>query len=269
MSIVIRALLGGSLVVAFALVAQLFRPVKLAGVFSAAPSVALASLAVTVAGDGPADARSACIGMIAGAFAFIVYGRLAPTAMLKLGPKRGTVAALGGWSVAAAALLPVCVVGAPASAAAAVGTAGAGRTRSAAAEQRPPVSARWHRLREATPRDLAIRFAFGALVSGIAGAVSLWAGPLLAGPLLAFPAVAVASLTLLADDKGAAAARDAARGAALGAVGLVAFAGTGAWAFDRLPTVTAFALVALAWAVVALSAYAAAWLTGSGADEHE
>src|ERR671929_74927 len=58
----------------------------------------------------------------------------------------------------------------------------------------------------------------------LAALVSQFAGSGPAGPLLALPAILIASLTLIADDDGIRAAVDDARGAILGAVGLVAFA---------------------------------------------
>ena len=58
--VMIKALLGGTAVVAFAALGELLRPRGLAGIFAAAPSVALASLAVTsaVTGSGSAAAQA-------------------------------------------------------------------------------------------------------------------------------------------------------------------------------------------------------------------
>src|SRR5580692_3940731 len=61
-----RGLVGGALVVAFALVGEMMTPKAFSGLFSAAPSVAVPSLALTVAADGVAKAREETVGMVVG-----------------------------------------------------------------------------------------------------------------------------------------------------------------------------------------------------------
>nr|WP_275404219.1 DUF3147 family protein [Pseudonocardia acidicola] len=68
-----------------------------------------------------------------------------------------------------------------------------------------------------------IRFAFGASMGLIAGAVTLLFGAGAGGVFLASPATLLASLTLVAREEGLHSARDECRGATCGAVGLVAF----------------------------------------------
>jgi hypothetical protein len=68
-----RFLVGGVLVSAFALLSDLFRPRRFAGLFGAAPSVALATLALTIAEHGKQYAAIEARSMIAGALAFAVY----------------------------------------------------------------------------------------------------------------------------------------------------------------------------------------------------
>ncbi len=67
--ILVRFLIGGIIVSAFAIVGDLFRPRTFAGLFGAAPSVALATLALTVASNGPGyasiEARSMALGAVA------------------------------------------------------------------------------------------------------------------------------------------------------------------------------------------------------------
>lgn len=70
---ILKALAGGSLVVAFALVGEVLHPKWLAGLFSAAPSVALAGLVVTVGFEGDHVASREGVGMIFGAVAFVVF----------------------------------------------------------------------------------------------------------------------------------------------------------------------------------------------------
>ena len=66
----IKAFNGGTFVVAFALIAEVLQPKRFAGLFSAAPSIALANLIVVIASKGHADAVASTRGMVLGAFAF-------------------------------------------------------------------------------------------------------------------------------------------------------------------------------------------------------
>ena len=50
--IIIRFLIGGLFVTAFAMIGDLFKPKSFAGIFGAAPSVALATLALTLSKNG-------------------------------------------------------------------------------------------------------------------------------------------------------------------------------------------------------------------------
>jgi hypothetical protein len=71
--ILIRFVIGGLVVSAFAAIGDMFKPKSFAGLFGAAPSVALATLALTVASQGKLYAASEGRSMIAGAAAFFVY----------------------------------------------------------------------------------------------------------------------------------------------------------------------------------------------------
>ena len=71
--ILIRFLIGGIAVSVFAVLGDLFKPKTLAGLFGAAPSIALATLGLTVASDGRHYAATEANSMIAGAIAFFVY----------------------------------------------------------------------------------------------------------------------------------------------------------------------------------------------------
>ena len=71
--ILIRFLIGGIAVSVFAVLGDLFKPKSFAGLFGAAPSVALATLGLTVASDGKYYASTEARSMIAGAVAFFVY----------------------------------------------------------------------------------------------------------------------------------------------------------------------------------------------------
>jgi uncharacterized membrane protein (GlpM family) len=74
------------------------------------------------------------------------------------------------------------------------------------------------------PKDIAVRFAFGAGISIVAGLVGLAWGAGAGGLLLAFPAILPASLTLIEKKEGMEHARDDDSGATLGALALVGFA---------------------------------------------
>ena len=71
--VAVKALAAGLLVIAFSLVGAVLQPKRFAGVFSAAPAVALASLLLTALVKGPSTAIEATTGMIIGGVAMIVY----------------------------------------------------------------------------------------------------------------------------------------------------------------------------------------------------
>jgi hypothetical protein len=71
--LLLRMLLGGSLVSAFALLGDIFKPKRFAGLFGAAPSVALATLALTAGTESKLYAATEARSMIGGAMAFFVY----------------------------------------------------------------------------------------------------------------------------------------------------------------------------------------------------
>ena len=71
--IAIRFIIGGLFVTAFALIGDVLKPKSFAGIFGAAPSVALATLGLTIAKDGKNYAALEARSMIAGAAALLVY----------------------------------------------------------------------------------------------------------------------------------------------------------------------------------------------------
>ncbi|MGN6606214.1 MAG: DUF3147 family protein [Jatrophihabitans sp.] len=261
--IVAKAAAGGVLVLVFALLAETLSPKRFAGVFAAAPSVALASLAVTVLAKGPADARAACAGMVAGAVGFVVYCAVAPPAMRRFGTRHAAAGALLAWCAVTAAALPLAAATSAGSAAVAVPA----RVPRRAPIRRPALACDPSKVKQTKPRHWLVRFAFGAGTSALAGVIGSTTAPVVGGAFLAFPAILLASLTLMRNQEGRSACRDDARGATAGALGLVAFALGGAAGFTRLHPAATFGLAALAWAVVGLGTYFAAWATGHGADE--
>lgn len=71
--ILIRFLIGGVAVSLFAVLGDLFKPKSFAGLFGAAPSVALATLGLTVASDGKHYAAIEAKSMLAAALALFAY----------------------------------------------------------------------------------------------------------------------------------------------------------------------------------------------------
>ena len=70
---VIRFLVGGVLVSAFAMLGDVLRPKSFAGLFGAAPSVALATLGIAIYQHGESYAATQTLSMMAGAVALAVY----------------------------------------------------------------------------------------------------------------------------------------------------------------------------------------------------
>lgn len=62
--LIIRFLVGGAIVSAFALLGDVLHPKGFAGLFAAAPSVALATLTLTVASEGPGYAALSVSGAL-------------------------------------------------------------------------------------------------------------------------------------------------------------------------------------------------------------
>jgi hypothetical protein len=79
---VIRFLLGGAIVSAFAMLGDLFRPKSFAGLFGAAPSVALATLGLTIAREGDYFAATEARSMIIGAVALCIYSQTVACLMM-------------------------------------------------------------------------------------------------------------------------------------------------------------------------------------------
>jgi uncharacterized membrane protein (GlpM family) len=96
MQLLIRFVVGGLFVSSFAMLADVLRPKGFAGLFAAAPSVALATLGLSVATQGAGYAALEARSMVAGEIAFIAYAfgcvylmgvrrmRAAPAAVLLL-----------------------------------------------------------------------------------------------------------------------------------------------------------------------------------------
>jgi uncharacterized membrane protein (GlpM family) len=76
MQLFFRFIVGGALVSLFAVLGTVLKPKGFAGLFAAAPSVALATLSLTILTDGKSYAAIEAKSMIAGALAFCAYAVL-------------------------------------------------------------------------------------------------------------------------------------------------------------------------------------------------
>lgn len=106
--LVIKGLAGGGLVVAFALISEGLSPKRFAGLFSAAPAVALAGLAVTLLDKGAHSAHENATGMIAGGVGMVAYAAAVIPLLRRLRAGPAAAIALGAWTgVAAVVALPI------------------------------------------------------------------------------------------------------------------------------------------------------------------
>lgn len=96
--LVFRFLIGGAVVSFFAVLAEIFKPQSFAGLFGAAPSIALATIGITIAHNGKAYAATEAHSMVLGAIGFFCYASAASWFLTRM-----KVSAL----VATLALLPV------------------------------------------------------------------------------------------------------------------------------------------------------------------
>jgi hypothetical protein len=98
-----RFLIGGLAVSAFATAGGLFKPTSFAGLFGAAPSVALATLSLAISKDGTAYAGTECRSMMAGAAGVCLYSILVSQllARFRLPALTATLAAMPLWFLTA------------------------------------------------------------------------------------------------------------------------------------------------------------------------
>src|SRR5436305_5129790 len=97
--LVIRFCVGGLIVSMFALISDLFKPKTFAGLFGAAPSVALASIALTVMKQSAEIAAVEARSMMIGGVALLVYALFVSWIVMryKLPPLRVALPALLLW----------------------------------------------------------------------------------------------------------------------------------------------------------------------------
>jgi len=109
--LIFRFLIGGTLVSAFAFAGDVLRPKSFAGLFGAAPSIALATLSLTICTSGKNYASIEARSMVAGAVAFFLYASLVSKLMMryKLSALATTLSLLLVWLGAAFGLWAVWV----------------------------------------------------------------------------------------------------------------------------------------------------------------
>jgi len=101
--VIIRFLIGGIIVSAFAVLGNVFKPKTFAGLFGAAPSVALATLTLTVHKDGAGYASVEARSMLAGATALLFYSVCVVILLFRcrVSAFAATLVSVAGWLCAA------------------------------------------------------------------------------------------------------------------------------------------------------------------------
>jgi hypothetical protein len=107
--LIVRFFVGGVVVSFFAMLGDMLRPRSFAGLFSAAPSIALATLALTIHRNGRSYAAAEAKTMLLGSIAFLVYAALASFVLRRFKPSAFItsvalmpvwfIVALGSWFV--------------------------------------------------------------------------------------------------------------------------------------------------------------------------
>jgi Protein of unknown function (DUF3147) len=107
--LLVRFVIGGLVISAFSSLSDVLKPKSFAGLFGAAPSVALATLGLTVATEGATYAALEARSMIGGAIAMLVYAYLVMQVMSKYRPSAlvATTTLLAAWLVTSFSLAVV------------------------------------------------------------------------------------------------------------------------------------------------------------------
>jgi len=99
----LRFIAGGLIVSAFAILGDVLRPKSFAGLFGAAPSVALATLTLAIFKDGPTYVATEGRSMLVGAVAFLLYSFIVCQLLMRsrISAVMATGSALAVWLVLA------------------------------------------------------------------------------------------------------------------------------------------------------------------------
>ena len=103
-SMALKALIGGLAVVGFSLIGHAGHPKRFAGLFSAAPSVAVASLAITAIVKGADGTVPYARGMLVGSAGMLAYGVVSLYLIQRLHALIGSILAWLAWLVVAGGL---------------------------------------------------------------------------------------------------------------------------------------------------------------------
>jgi hypothetical protein len=103
LQLLFRFIVGGLVASLFAALGNILKPESFAGLFGAAPSVALATLGLTIATNGRSYAAIEARSMILGAAAFCMYAALCSRLMMRneISVATATLSALALWLVLA------------------------------------------------------------------------------------------------------------------------------------------------------------------------
>jgi uncharacterized membrane protein (GlpM family) len=103
MQIAFRFIVGGLVVSLFAAFGEAVKPKSFAGLFAAAPSVAMATLGLTIVTEGKLFASTEARSMIVGAIAFFAYAWLTMEVIMKFKLHAGAAATwmLAAWMICA------------------------------------------------------------------------------------------------------------------------------------------------------------------------
>ncbi|MGB9241755.1 MAG: DUF3147 family protein [Candidatus Acidiferrales bacterium] len=103
MQILFRFIIGGLVVSLFAAVADALKPRSFAGLFAAAPSVAIGTLGLTILSEGKLFAATEARSMIFGAIALFLYAMVAMQLMMryKLNAAPAAFSAIAVWIICA------------------------------------------------------------------------------------------------------------------------------------------------------------------------
>ncbi|HEY4358524.1 MAG TPA: DUF3147 family protein [Acidobacteriaceae bacterium] len=92
--LLLRFVIGGAVVSLFAVVGDLLKPESLGGIFAAAPTIALASLALTMKRHGADYVELEGRSMLVGAIAFVLYASAVSFILMRFRAKAMATSAL-------------------------------------------------------------------------------------------------------------------------------------------------------------------------------
>jgi uncharacterized membrane protein (GlpM family) len=98
----LKAIVGGMVVILFAVIGTAVKPKQFSGIFSAAPSVAVASLLIASLSRGPMQGKAMALGMLAGSVGMIAYCLVGTFTIARWHALLGSLTAYLGWLAASA-----------------------------------------------------------------------------------------------------------------------------------------------------------------------